>query len=86
VSRNMKNPQKKPDRPMVVHPGMPNIYTGPYGTPPTNQAVAPYWYMQSRDDEPIRGKALRDAFQQAAKPMQQRVNRQRRPSDAMRGY
>ncbi len=86
--RNMKRPDSSPIRPTVPQPQMPNQYTNPYGTPPKDHAPAPFWYMKSQQNEgyPMHQSALLKAFQGAAKPMQGRVNRQRRPSDAMRGY
>ena len=82
-------PNTKLDKPLHHYPGMPNTYTGPqlpYGTMPRGGAPAPFWYMQKRPEEPMRARALRAAFEQAAKPMQQRVNRDRRPFDKYRGF
>lgn len=81
-------PNMKSNKPTVNYPLMPNTYTGPYlpyGTPPKDRAPTPFWYMRKRND-PMNYRALLAAFQQAAKPVQRRVNHQRRPFDAFRGY
>lgn len=70
------------------YPAMQNTHMGPrlpYGTLPKNRGPNPFWYMQKRGD-PIMAKALMTAFQQPAKIIQRRVNHQRRPFDAYRGY
>ena len=78
----------KSRKPAVNYPLQPNVYTGPilpFGTPPKNYAPAPFWYMQKQND-PMLLNALIIAFKQSAKPVQKRVNHQRRPFDAVRGY
>ncbi len=82
-------PNMKLDQPLYKYPLMPNVYTGPqlpYGTRPQGGAPAPFWYMQKRPEEPMRTRALRAVFEQAAKPVQQRVNRSRHPFAKYRGY
>ncbi len=86
--RNMKRPDASPIRPTSPQPLMPNAYTSPYGTPPKDRAPAPFWYMKAQDQKqyPMHQAAMLKAFQGSAKPVQRKVNRQRHPSDAMRGY
>ena len=62
-------------------------YIGPrpfYGTLPRNRNPNPFWYMQNRD--PTMVNALMAAFQQPGKIVKSKVNRQRRPFNAHRGY
>ncbi len=72
--------KKRPDnfvpRSQVNVPMQPNQYTGPFGTPPKDQAQAPFWYMKKQD---IPSEALSKAFDR--KPISNR-----RPFDRMRGY
>ncbi len=82
-------PNIKRDHPLFLYPNMPNQRTGamyPYGTPPAQGAPAPFWYMQRQPETPLRVRALRTAFQQAARPVQARVTRGRRPFDRYRGF
>jgi len=81
--RNIKRPDAKPDRMRSQHPLQPNVYTGPYGTAPKDHAPAPFWYKKKRPEDPMRARALSEAFRQSA---QKRTNRQRHPSDSMRGF
>jgi len=81
----MIRPDTRPSRPTTIQPQMANQYTGPYGTPPKDYAPAPYWYMKAQKEDPMQTAMLR-AFQGAGKPVQSKVNHQRRPSDAMRGF
>ena len=82
-------PNIKKDHPTVMTPLMANQRVGtfePYGTPPSKGAVAPFWYLQKRPETPMRERALKTAFQQAARPVQRQVTRGRRPFDKHRGY
>jgi len=84
--RNRMRPDTKLSGHRVLQPQMPNQYTGPYGSPPKDHAPAPYWYMKNKKENPMEQTALLKAFQNAGKPVQSKVNHQRRPADAMRGY
>ncbi len=82
-------PNMKRDHPLYTYPGMPNQQTGitqPYGTLPNEGAPAPFWYMQKRPETPMRERALKMAFQQAARPVQKQVTRGRHPFDRYRGF
>ena len=63
-------------RPRMPKPRMPEL------EPPRDDQPSIPWPTP----EPPRVKALMDAFQRSAQPIQRKVTRQRRPSDAMRGY
>ena len=86
--RNIKRPDASPMRPMTPQPQMPNQYTNPFGTAPNDQAPAPFWYMKAKQNDqfPLHQAAMMKAFQGAGRSVQKKVNRQRRPSDASRGY
>lgn len=82
-------PNIKREHPTVMYPNMPNQMAGgiePYGTPPAKGTIAPFWYLQKRPETPIRERALKTAFQQAARPVQREVTRRRHPFDRHRGY
>ena len=82
-------PNIKKTNPLFDYPVMPNRNPGPlqpYGTLPVQGVPSPFWYMPRQPGTPLMVRALRTAFQQAARPVQRRVARSRRPFDRYRGW
>ena len=82
-------PNMKRSHPLFDYPVMPKRNSGPsqpYGTLPAQGVPSPFWYMPRQSGTPLAVRALRTAFQQAARPVQRRVTRGRHPFDRFRGW